>query len=251
MSNSKAGRVALVTGAGQGIGRAYVDRLAAEGAVVVAIDLNDAPGLKDELIAGGAPDALFIKADVADEDAVTAMAAQVLERFGRCDILVNNVAITPRQPIEQVTLAQWRQVMAVNVESFFLTCRAFVPRMKEHQFGRIVNITSDTYGLVIDGFTQYITSKAAVIGLTRALATEVGDFGVTVNAIAPGLTRTPNTEAMHPDGKLFEMIASAQAVKRSGRPDDMAGVMSFLTSDEASFVTGQTVIVNGGLLRTI
>ena len=250
-NSSKSGRVALVTGAAQGIGRAYANRLAAEQASVVAIDLNDADGLKDELLAAGAPDALVLRADVADEDQVAEIAARTFDRFGRCDILVNNVGITPREPFEDITLATWRRVMAVNVESFFLTCRAFVPKMKANGYGRIVNISSDTYGLVIDGFAHYIASKGAVIGLTRALASDLGEFGITVNAIAPGLTKTPNTESMHPDGKLFEMLANAQAIKRSGVPADMVGVMSFLTSEDCAFVTGQTLIVNGGLLRSV
>ena len=248
---SKEGRVALVTGAAQGIGRAYVERLAAEGARVVAVDLNATPELEAALKAAGAPDALAIRADVSDEAAVAALARTVQGRFGQCDIVVNNVGITPRQPFEEITLAQWRRVMAVNVDSFFLICQAFVPGMKTRGYGRIVNISSDTYGLVIEGFAHYIASKAAVVGLTRALATDLGPHGVTVNCIAPGLTRTPNTEAMHADGELFRQHAAAQAIKRTGEPADLVGVMSFLTSDDSAFVTGQTLIVNGGLLRTM
>lgn len=251
ISKIKTGRVGLVTGAGQGIGKAYAMRLAMEGASVVAVDLNEHPGLEEELLAAGAEAALALQADVSEEDQVADVAKETLGRLGRCDILINNVGITPRQPLEEITLEQWRKVMAVNVDSNFLTCRAFVPQMKERRYGRIVNVSSDTFGLVIDHFSHYIASKAAVIGLTRALATDLGEWGITVNAIAPGLTKTPNTENMHPDGKLFDMLANAQAVKRSAVPEDMVGAVSFLTSEDCAFVTGQTIIVNGGLLRSL
>lgn len=248
---SKAGKVALVTGAGQGIGRAYAIRLAAEGAIVVAVDYAGVSGIEDELRQAGAADAMFAQVDVADEALLETLAASVLDRFERCDILVNNVGITPREPLEKTTLAMWRKVMAVNVESAFILARAFAPAMKANHYGRIVNMASDTYGIVIDGFSAYIASKGAVIGLTRALASDLGEFGITANVIAPGLTRTPNTEAMHADGKLFEQLAQAQAIKRSGMPDDLVGAMSFLTSDDCAFITGQTLIVNGGLLRAM
>lgn len=251
LHRNKNGKVALITGAAQGIGRAFAERLAAEGAIVIGVDRQDIQGFETALKDLGAGDALYARADVTDEAAVEALATQVLERFGRCDILINNVGFTPREPLEQITLAQWRLVMAVNVESFFLTCRAFVPAMKRHAYGRIVNISSDTVGLVIDGFAHYIASKGAVIGLTRALASELGECGITVNSIAPGLTKTPNTFSMFPDGKMFDLSAQAQAIKRPSTPGDLVGAMSFLTSDDAAFMTGQTLIMNGGQLRAL
>lgn len=251
LHRNRQGKVALITGAAQGIGRAFAERLAAEGAIVIGVDRQDIQGFETALKDLGAGDALYARIDVTDEAAVEALAAQVLERFGRCDILINNVGFTPREPLEQITLAQWRRVMAINVESFFLTCRAFVPAMKRHAYGRIVNISSDTFGLVIDGFAHYIASKGAVIGLTRALASELGECGITVNSIAPGLTKTPNTLSMFTDGKMFDMSAQAQAIKRPSTPDDLVGAMSFLTSDDAAFMTGQTLIMNGGQLRAL
>ena len=141
--------------------------------------------------------------------------------------------------------------MATNVESAFLICRALIPSMVEHRYGRIVNITSNTLGLVIEGFSHYMASKGAVVGFTRGLASDVGLYGITVNCIAPGLTRTPTTERIFPDGQAFDQFAQAQALKRPEMPDDLIGAMSFLTSDDAAFMSGQTLIVDGGLLRSM
>jgi NAD(P)-dependent dehydrogenase (short-subunit alcohol dehydrogenase family) len=249
--HSKQGKVALVTGAAQGLGNAYARRLAAEGAIVVVADVQAAPAVSQDLIACGAPGALFQQTDVADEAQVSDLAEVILARFGRCDIIVNNAGISPRAALEDITLADWRRTMAVNVESAFLICRALVPSMKKHRYGRIINIASDTFGLVIEGFAHYIASKGAVIGLTRALATDLAASGITVNCIAPGLTKTPNTEKMFADGRFFAEFANSQAIKRSAVPADLVGAMSFLASDDAAFFTGQTLVVNGGLLRAI
>jgi NAD(P)-dependent dehydrogenase (short-subunit alcohol dehydrogenase family) len=249
--DSKQGKVALVTGAAQGLGNAYARRLAAEGAIVVAADVQAAAAVTQDLIACGAPDALFQQTDVADETQVRDLAEVILARFGRCDIIVNNAGISPRAALEDITLADWRRTMAINVESAFLICRALVPSMKKHRFGRIINIASDTFGLVIEGFAHYIASKGAVIGLTRALATDLAASGITVNCIAPGLTKTPNTEKMFADGKFFAEFANSQAIKRPAVPADLVGTMSFLASEDAAFLTGQTLVVNGGLLRAI
>lgn len=247
---SKAGRVALVTGAARGLGLAFAQRLAAEAAIVIAVDRDPAPELAATLKAGGAPDASFRQVDVTDEAQIEAVARAVLERHGGCDIIVNNAGVSPNAQLGDVTLAAWRRTMAINVDSMFLTCRAFVPKMVERGYGRIVNITSNTLGLVIGGFSNYMASKGAVVGFTRGLATDLGPHGITVNCIAPGLTRTPNTERDFPDGQAFEQFAQMQAIKRPGMPIDLVGAMSFLTSDDAAFMTGQTLIVDGGLLRT-
>lgn len=245
----KAGKVALVTGAARGLGRAFAERLAADGAIVVAADRDDAPELAAVLVDLGAPEARFHRLDVTDEAHVGDAARDWLAAYGRCDIVVNNAGVSPNASLEEMTLIDWRRTMAINVDSMFMVCKAVVPAMRREGWGRIVNIASNTLGLVIEGFSGYMASKGAVVGFTRGLATDLGQFGITVNCIAPGLTRTPNTEQSFPDGQAFEHFAQAQAIKRPGVPTDLVGAMSFLTSDDAMFMTGQTLIVDGGLLR--
>jgi len=247
----KRGRVALVTGAAQGLGNAFAKRLAAEGATVIAVDRTPSPTLATELVEAGAAAADFHAIDVSDEPQVGKLGKAVLEKHGRCDIIVNNAGISPNQPFPDITLQEWRRVMAVNVDSMFLVCRALTPAMVKHGYGRIVNIASNTLGLVISGFTHYIASKGAVVGFTRGIATDLAPHGITANCIAPGLTRTPHTMAQFQSGDMFEHFAQAQAIKRSEVPADLVGAMSFLASDDAAFITGQTLIVDGGLLRSL
>ena len=250
-TKSKAGKVAVVTGAAQGIGLAFATRLAAEGATVVAVDVAEANALVPLLVDAGAPAAAAMQLDIADETAVERMAAELIERFGRCDILVNNAGILRHGNLTEVTLDDWRRVMAVNVDAMFLLCRALVPGMAERGWGRVVNLASDMLNSVAIGFYPYFASKGAVVGLTRALANEFGPNGVTANCIAPGFTRTPRTEQEMGEKPIFEVIAQGQAIKRTGMPDDLVGTMSFLTSDDAAFLTGQTLIVNGGMTKAL
>lgn len=251
VARSKAGKVALVTGAARGLGYAFARRLAAEGASVVAVDLANAPELADDLKKQGAHDASVHRADITDPTQVETVANAVLEAYGHCDILVNNAGISPNVPFAELTYELWRHTMATNVEGAFLFCKALAPSMIEQSYGRIVNIASDTLGLMINGFAHYVASKGAVVGLTRGLSNDLGVHGITVNCIAPGLTRTPDTEAKFEGTTFFEDFAQAQAIKRSGVPEDLVGAMSFLTSDDAAFITGQTIMVNGGLLKTM
>ncbi|MBN9623838.1 MAG: SDR family oxidoreductase [Actinobacteria bacterium] len=245
---SRGARTAIVTGAAQGIGRAFAERLAADGLTVVAVDLVAC----DETVAAiqnDSGEAHGIECDVADEAAVASLRDEVGERFAGADILVNNAMGYAAGPIEDTSLTDWRRVMAIGLDALFLTSRAFVPGMRERGWGRIVNMTSNTIGLTLKDvpILPYVTAKGGVVGFTRALATEVGPHGITVNCIAPGLTKTPSTEVALPG--LFEAMAARQAIPRPEVPADLVGTLSFLVSEDASFLTGQTLVVDGGLVR--
>lgn len=246
MSGRLAGRIAAVTGGARGIGAAYATRLAAEGASVAILDIADGSGTVAEIEAAGSK-GISVIADMTDPEQVSAAAWGVEAALGAPDILVNNAGIYPNQPFAEMSIADWRRMFSVNVESMFLTCQAFTPAMKQRGWGRIVNMTSNAVGLVIPGFTHYIAAKMAVIGLTRGLATELAEFGVTANAIGPSLVRTPGTEA-GPE-VFFDVVPQMQAIKRVQVPDDLVGTLAFLVSDDAAFITGQTFYADGGLVR--
>ena len=170
--------------------------------------------------------------------------------FGRCDILINNVGIYPNEPFEAVDFAKWRRVMAINLDSMFLTAKAFAPGMVERGWGRIVNMASNTFNTSVTGYSHYIASKGGVIGFTRALANDLADKGITVNAIAPSLVRTHGTEVTNPrSDERFAAVSAMQAIKRTQMPEDLTGALSFLVSDDAAFMTGQTLYVDGGWVR--
>jgi NAD(P)-dependent dehydrogenase (short-subunit alcohol dehydrogenase family) len=247
-------KVAVITGAAAGIGQAFAKRLAEDGAHIVIADISSADQTRKMVEAAGR-DALVCECDVASPESIAKLAKAVEQRFGRCDILVNNAGIYPLRKFEDMTFADWRQIMSINLDAAFLTCKAFIPGMKQRGWGRIVNMSSSTFATMVTDYVHYIASKGGVVGLTRALASEFGAFGITVNAISPTLVRSQGTLSRAPRfgrasmDEEFDALAKRQAVPRPAVPDDMVGTLSFLTSDDAAFVTGQTIYVDGGIVR--
>jgi NAD(P)-dependent dehydrogenase (short-subunit alcohol dehydrogenase family) len=238
-------KVAIVTGGAQGIGRAIADRLAADGARIVIADLKGA----DEA-AARYEDGVGLTVDVAAEDDVARMADESVRRCGGIDILVNNAGLyasLAMRPFDQIPVDEWRQVMDVNVLSMFLTCRAVVPRMRERGGGRIVNISSGTPFRGVPFLLHYVTSKGAIVSLTRALAKELGPDNVLVNCVAPGFTMSDGVNE-HPEvvEALQEVSVSARTIKRDQLPEDIVGAVAFLCGPEATFFTGQTMVIDGG-----
>ncbi|MFC3531240.1 SDR family NAD(P)-dependent oxidoreductase [Vogesella facilis] len=246
MPNSQqAERVAVITGAAGALGSHFARRLAADGYHIAIADVVVAEATAAAVRALGR-EAYAEAVDLADADAVRRFAASVLERFGRCDLIVNNAAHMPLVPWAELSLDEFRRFEAVNVEAPLLLAQALTPGMVERGWGRIVQIASSTIGTPMPGFAAYVTTKMAGIGLTRALAAEFGDLGITVNAVCPGLTRTPSSE-QHIPAALFEAVRQAQLIKRTEEPQDLCGIVAFLASRDSDFITGQTFYVDGGI----
>jgi len=229
-------KVAVVTGGAQGIGRAIAEGLAADSAEVVIADLNPPEG--------------GIRADVSDEGDVQRMVDETLERHGRIDILVNNAGLyasLAMRPFTEIPLDEWRQVMDVNVASMFLTSRAVVPVMRAQGGGKIVNISSGTPFRGVPFLLHYVTSKGAIVALTRALAKELGRDGIHVNCVAPGFTMSEGVQA-HPEvvEKLRDVSVAMRTIQRDQLPEDVVGAVVFLCTPAADFITGQTMVIDGG-----
>jgi pyridoxal 4-dehydrogenase len=238
------GRAAIVTGAGQGIGRAIAGKLAAEGASVIVADKNAETAAKAAAELGVTAQVT----DVSDAEQVAALAAAAIAQFGKIDILVNDAAIVPFVPWEDLDFAEWRRVMSVNIDGVFLTCKAVYPHMKAAGYGRIVNIASNVVLAGTPNMAHYVAAKGAVFAFTRSLATEVGQHGITVNAVAPGLTASEGVLAS-PHAGAFDFVQSLQAIPRRAVPADIAPAVAFLASEEAGWITGQMLVADGGHTR--
>jgi len=238
-------KVAIITGGGQGLGRAYAQRFAREGATVVVAELNADKGRAVASEVGG----LFVRTDVSDEASCNALAAAALDQFGRIDILINNAAMfstLAMRPFWEIPAAEWDQLMAVNVRGVWLASKAVVPQMRKQGSGRIVNISSAVIWMGRPNYLHYVASKGAVMAMTRSMAKELGDFGINVNAITPGAVFTEVPRAtVTPQQR--EAIVGAQAIKRAAGTQDLEGTVVFLCSDDAAFITGQTINVDGGM----
>ncbi|HJM43536.1 MAG TPA: 3-oxoacyl-ACP reductase family protein [Nitrospinota bacterium] len=240
------GKVVIVTGAGRNLGRVYAKGLAREGAKVAAADIIDASGTVEEIEAAGG-EAMAVSVDVTDEEATWGMAKSVHDRFGRIDGLVNNAALyqdLSLGPFFEITGEEWDRAMAVNLKGVFFCCKAVFPYMKDQEFGRILNIASNTVYKGTVGLIHYVTSKAGILGFTRSLARECGGYGINVNTVAPDYIPHERDNRERPE--LDEMNQKMRIIQRREVPEDMVGTIVFLLSSDADFITGQTLVVNGG-----
>ncbi len=244
------GRVAIVTGGAQGIGAAYCKRLAEEGARVVVADIVPGDAVAGVIRQAGG-EAIYVETDVTDEQANLDMVAAAVAAFGRLDILIANAGLYThlgRRKATEITVEEWDRVHAVNVKGVWLSAKAAIPEMRKRGYGKIINIASSVSFAGAPSITHYGASKAAVLGITRSMAREFGDDGIRINAIAPGPTETETGRAVETDEMRARRAKSAanRSIKRTGQPDDVLGLCVFLASPESDFITGQTIVVDGG-----
>lgn len=249
VSTSVAGQVVMITGAGQGIGRTYAKHFAANGAIPVIAEINGEKGaaVAAEIKAAGGQ-ALAIATDVTNPGSVRSAVEATLEAHGKIDCLINNAALfvtLGRQPFWEIDLDEWRAVMEVNITGCFICASAVAGPMRKAGQGSIINISSSTVPLGIPGFSHYVASKSALIGLTRTMARELGDSGVRVNAVLPGMIETEVENTARTDQSRAAVI-NHQSLKRQQEPEDMAGTLLFLASPASAFMTGQSICVDGG-----
>jgi len=244
-------RVAIITGAAQGLGAAYAKTFAAEGAAVVVNDVAD-PTTTANIIKQQGGRAIPVQADVTDAKAIAAMVQKTIATFGKVDILVNNASLSSTVRhchFLDLTEEEWDQVMRVNVRGMFQCAKAVVPDMRKRKYGKIINVSSSTVMRGVPYFMHYVTSKAAIIGLTRAMASELGEDGICVNSLAPGLTASEGILAGRttPEAKQHAKdVIALRAFKREELPEDMVGSCLFLASADSDFMTGQLIQVSGG-----
>lgn len=242
-------RVSIVTGAAQGIGATYAQAMAAEGAIVVCADVLDAAPIAQAIVSAGGR-AIAMQTDVTSPESVRAMVDGTVKLYGRIDVLVNNAAVFGNislKPFEQIESAEWDKVMAVNVRGVFECAKAVAPHMRHMRYGKIINIASGTVFKGTPMMLHYVSSKGAIVAMSRCLARELGDDGICVNTLAPGLTLSANVLANPAwQGGVAAAIVASRAIKREQVPEDLCGTLVYLASSDSDFVTGQVILVDGG-----
>ncbi len=244
-------KVAIITGGGRGIGKAYCLRLADEGAKVVVADIIDVSGTVKE-IEDKSGTAIGMKVDVSSEQDTQRMAEETIAKFGQINILVNNAAIfygLEDKPFEEIDVETWDRVMAVNIRGSWLCAKAVVPQMKKQGKGKIINISSSTAWHGRPGIMHYVTSKGAVIAMNHQMAVELGKHNICVNAVAPGSTLSEATLLKRTAEDAEKLAQARQELKRTIYPQDITGTVAFLASDDADMITGQTILVDGGMVK--
>ncbi len=240
------GRVAVVSGAAQGMGKAVADRLGQEGATVVAVDINGDGAKATAQALGGK--SYGIACDIGDEDQVGKLFADVGAKFGKLDVLVNVAAIVPFVKWDELNFKEWRRVLRVNLDGLYLMCRGGSDLMRKNNYGRIVNFSSNSIFAGTPNMAHYVASKGGVLTFTRALATELGGYKITANSVCPGLTDTEGVQQT-PHKEAFGFVEMLQAIKGKGVPADIVPAVAFLASEEAHWITGQALNVDAGMVR--
>lgn len=247
MSGRLSGRTALVTGAAQGIGKAIATRLGADGATVIVADLNGEGAASVAAAIGNG--AFAITVDVSDPDSVATMFKEIDEKTGGIDVLVNNASIVPFIAWDDVDLAHWRKIIEVNLTGTFIVTRAATDQMRaKEKAGRVISIASNSFFAGTPNMAAYVSAKGGVIGFTRALATELGKYGITANAVTPGLIESDGVK-VSPHNNAFDFVGMLQAMPGKGQPEHIADVVAFLATDDARWITGQTINVDAGMVR--